>query len=242
MNTPTRSAMARQQAHQQFDEVPHSRQAPRVLVVDADPDARDLYRGVLAADGLQVVDAADGREGLVQALSQRCQVAVVDARLPYIDGLELCALLHADPLTQSTRIVVVTGDPSAEHAQRCRQRGADAVFVKPVPIESLTSAIREFVTGHSGASAEPSDPPSPGALPASAQGVARVRAHERYVSTSPPLPPPHLRCPQCDAILQYDRSHVGGVSDRHPEQWDYFVCVRHGTFQYRHRTRKLRSA
>jgi hypothetical protein len=42
-------------------------------------------------------------------------------------------------------------------------------------------------------------------------------------------------------VLQYDCSHVGGVSARHPEQWDYFLCAKHGAFQYRHRTRKLRA-
>ena len=68
-----------------------------------------------------------------------------------------------------------------------------------------------------------------------------VRAHARFETTAPPLTPPELRCPMCDRPLTYTRSHVGGVSDRHPEQWDYFTCSSScGTFQYRHRTRKLR--
>jgi len=50
-----------------------------------------------------------------------------------------------------------------------------------------------------------------------------------------------LVCPNCDRALQYVRSHVGGVSARLSEQWDYYTC--HGacgTFQYRQRTRRLR--
>ena len=50
-----------------------------------------------------------------------------------------------------------------------------------------------------------------------------------------------LVCPNCDRPLQYVRSHVGGVSARLSEQWDYYTC--HGacgTFQYRQRTRRLR--
>jgi hypothetical protein len=38
----------------------------------------------------------------------------------------------------------------------------------------------------------------------------------------------------------YEHSHVGGVSQRHPEQWDYYRCSACGRFQYRQRTRKLR--
>jgi hypothetical protein len=42
-------------------------------------------------------------------------------------------------------------------------------------------------------------------------------------------------------MLTYERSHIGGVSERNSEQWDYYECPSGcGTFQYRQRTRKLR--
>ena len=49
-----------------------------------------------------------------------------------------------------------------------------------------------------------------------------------------------LTCPSCDQPFQYDHSYVGGVSDRHAEQWDYYICSTCGMFQYRQRTRKIR--
>jgi hypothetical protein len=70
--------------------------------------------------------------------------------------------------------------------------------------------------------------------------ISRVRARERFTTTTPPLPPPELVCPSCDQKLAYECSHVGGVSDRHPEQWDAFRCTSCGSFEYRQRTRKLR--
>jgi hypothetical protein len=55
------------------------------------------------------------------------------------------------------------------------------------------------------------------------------------------LTPPELVCPDCDAPLAYLRSHLGGVSSKHPEQWDYYECPNQcGTFQHRTRTRKVR--
>jgi len=67
------------------------------------------------------------------------------------------------------------------------------------------------------------------------------RVHERRATSVPPLAPPALVCPACDAPMTYVTSRIGGVSERHPEQWDYFVCEHGcGTFQYRQRTRKLR--
>ena len=67
-------------------------------------------------------------------------------------------------------------------------------------------------------------------------------SHRRYDTSTPPATPPELRCPTCDGTLHYERSHVGGVSEKHAEQWDYFSCSGPcGRFEYRQRTRKLRS-
>ena len=67
------------------------------------------------------------------------------------------------------------------------------------------------------------------------------RSHARHHTTTPPAAPPVLMCPSCDRPLRYLHSHIGGVSIRHQEQWDYFECPGNcGTFQYRERTRKLK--
>ena len=212
-----------------------------VIVVDPDRDAREIYRRSLASSGIRVHEAIDGRDALAQVYSIHPDAVVVDARLPFIDGLQLCMLLRSDAATASIRIVAITSDGTLEQVRRFRERGADAVFVKPVPVDQLARAVRERemsplqradVVAH--VAAPPVRPP--------ARTMAKAKSHERYVSTNPPQAPPHLRCPQCDAVLHYERSHIGGVSDRHPEQWDYFVCATHGAFQYRHRTRKLRAA
>ena len=76
---------------------------------------------------------------------------------------------------------------------------------------------------------------------AGAQRLTLKKAHLRGDTTTPPERPPVLRCAFCDRELQYVRSHIGGVSSKHPEQWDYFVCsFGCGEFEYRARTRKLR--
>jgi CheY-like chemotaxis protein len=211
-------------------------EAPVALVVDADDDAREMYRHALAGDGWSVHQAADGRDALVQVYRLRPHTVLLDARLPYIDGQQLCALLRGDHSIGSLRIVATVSDGSPETVHRFRERGADEVFLKPVSIDVLVSAMR------APADTPASAPAVEAVLAASSRSLAKVRAHDRYVSTKPPQPPPNLRCPHCDAVLQYECSHVGGVSARHPEQWDYYLCSKHGEFQYRHRTRKLRAS
>jgi CheY-like chemotaxis protein len=212
-----------------------------VLVVDPDPDARAIYRSELIAAGLRVFDATDGREALVRLYGQRPHAVVVNAMLPYIDGLQLCALLREDPATAGIRIVVVTSDGTPGRVARIRGRGADAVIVKPVPPDTLASAVCQSDPDGLLPQARDTRGAALADVPPAVRRIVKVRARERYVTQHPPARPPRLRCPACDLELQYDRSHVGGVSDRHPEQWDYFVCATHGAFQYRQRTRRLRA-
>src|SRR4051794_33729996 len=63
-----------------------------ILVADADPDTRELYRVCLQAAGAKVCDALDGRDALAKTYSERPDGIVVDVQLPFIDGLELCRL------------------------------------------------------------------------------------------------------------------------------------------------------
>jgi hypothetical protein len=73
------------------------------------------------------------------------------------------------------------------------------------------------------------------------QRVRLSKSFSRFATTVPPVSPPGLVCPSRDHTLTYGESYVGGVSDRHPEQWDHYTCPGScGAFQYRHRTRKLR--
>jgi hypothetical protein len=68
-----------------------------------------------------------------------------------------------------------------------------------------------------------------------------IRAHRRFDTSTPPVAPPLLCCPNCDQPLQYVSSHIGGVNARFSEQWDYYACHNGcATFEYRQRTRRLR--
>jgi predicted RNA-binding Zn-ribbon protein involved in translation (DUF1610 family) len=64
--------------------------------------------------------------------------------------------------------------------------------------------------------------------------------HRRALfTTTPDSPPPQLVCPTCDRALVYRQTALNGVNPR--ERWDYFECPQCGRFEYRHRTRRLRT-
>ena len=210
--------------------------AVRILVADADADARSLYRESLRLVGCDVVDAADGRDALVKALSVCPTLVITETRLPGFDGYALCDVLRQDPFTRTVPILVVTAETRRPELDRARAAGADAVLNKPVTPDALLREVQRLLERPEPSRESPSSRP-----PIDRRCTSQSKAHLRAQTTTPPAPPPQLTCPSCDRQLTYEHSHVGGVSRRHAEQWDAYTCPAGcGTWEYRQRTRKLR--
>jgi CheY-like chemotaxis protein len=216
----------------------------RVLIVDADDDTRLLYRQALERAPYDVAEASDGRDALTKALAQAPSLVITELRLPFVDGFALCEILRRDPTTADVPILIVTTETRPAEVDRAR-RLADAVLTKPTLPETLLSEIQRLMMPSTNRQ-EPSV--SVRADAANKLGVRSaeyrrsvlVKAHSRFATAAPSVAPPALTCPSCDRPLSYESSHVGGVSYRQIEQWDYFSCATCGAFQYRERTRTLR--
>jgi two-component system chemotaxis response regulator CheY len=220
------------------------RDSIRILVADTDGDTRSEYRESLTLAGCDVVDAEDGRDALVSALMQRPTLVITETRLPMLDGYALCEILRSDSMTRTVPILVVTGEISAAELNRARAAGADAVLLKPVAPDALLKEIQRLLNG---SFVPPQSCVSAETSPMSRESVngqrrkPQARAYARVETASPPIRPPSILCPACDRELAYERSYLGGVSGKHPEQWDDYKCPGScGTFEYRQRTRKLR--
>jgi two-component system, chemotaxis family, chemotaxis protein CheY len=218
---------------------------PRILVADADVNIRALYRDSFTAAGYDVVEACDGREALVKAISQPPTLVVTEISLPFIDGCALCEVLRRDRTTADVPLLVITTEARPAQIDRARKAGADVVLIKPTPIEIILNEIRRLVAGEpaaaSSANATTQRDESANRLARSKHERVLSKSFPRMTTTTPPTSPPELRCPSCDRWLRYEHSEIGGVSRRHPEQWDYYTCATCGRFQHRQRTRKLRS-
>jgi len=226
---------------------------PLALLVDRDSETRRLYSTFLRQAICEVDEAEDGREALAKALTRHPSIIITETRLPGMNGFDLCRILRADEQTRSIPIVFVTGDAFAHDTKRAEASGADAVLVKPCLPERLAQEVRRVLAASREALtrartarliATVQVTKADAVLDRSRDSVRRViasRTFQRLSTMNPPLTPLTLVCPNCDRPLQYLRSHLGGVSARQAEQWDYFECAGGcGTFQYRHRTRKLR--
>jgi CheY-like chemotaxis protein len=115
-----------------------------VLVVDDDAEVRRVIRWALEDEGLAVLTAADGREGLGLATEHGPDLIVLDLTLPGLDGYDVARRLRAPP-TRPIPILVITAD--GHPATKAEQVAAYAFLRKPFRIEDLVEAVHAGLRG-----------------------------------------------------------------------------------------------
>jgi CheY-like chemotaxis protein len=115
---------------------PSRTKAQRVLVVDDYPDSADMLAEALEDMGHQVAVAHDGEKALGVAAEFSPQVALLDLRLPKIDGFELARKLR-ESHGAGVLLVAMTGLSRPEERSRASAVGFQHYFVKPVDLQKL---------------------------------------------------------------------------------------------------------
>ena len=111
-----------------------------ILVVDDDETIRTTMKAILQDEGY-IVDLAATGEGAIQKTQEKTyNVALLDIKLPDMEGIELLKLLK-DSIPR-TRKIMVTGYPSLQNAISALNKNADAYLLKPVDVEKLLEVIK----------------------------------------------------------------------------------------------------
>jgi formate/nitrite transporter len=124
--------------------------APRILVVDDDPDFVEIARLILTQEGFRVDAAADGTEALEAMKRERPDLVLLDVVMATpLDGVYVARNMAADPNLKSIPIVMVSAIDSGQHAGLLPDNvhiPIDAWLSKPVDPEHLVRTIRRFLT------------------------------------------------------------------------------------------------
>ncbi len=110
-----------------------------VLVVDDEPDIREVLNLSLADAGYRVVTAGDGAQGLAVCRQMRPQIVLTDVRMPGMDGIALLEAVKA--LDPAIEVIVVTAFGEMEMAIAALRRDASDFITKPVNHEALHLAL-----------------------------------------------------------------------------------------------------
>ena len=118
---------------------------PTVLIVDDEPAILELVRFTLEDDQVRVLEASDGRAALDIARAERPALILLDVRMPYLDGVEVCRRLRADAGFRSTRIVMLTAADQEADRARGLAAGADEYLSKPFSPLALLALVRSIL-------------------------------------------------------------------------------------------------
>jgi CheY-like chemotaxis protein len=117
----------------------------KILVVDDDPNMRQLLTLHLGNAGYDVQAAEDGIAAGYKVLRQRPELIICDVNMPYMDGFEFVAALRQDPELRDIRVMFLSTAPEIE--RRGKELGAVGYLFKPVRADWLLKLVGENVEG-----------------------------------------------------------------------------------------------
>jgi len=114
-----------------------------ILVIDDDKSIRETLKAVLEEKGYIVDTAENGESAIEKSKTKFYNLALIDIRLPDIDGVKLMTAIK-ETVPKMVKIII-TGYPSLQNAIEAVNRGADGYVVKPFNMDSVLNTIREHL-------------------------------------------------------------------------------------------------
>ncbi len=121
---------------------------PIMLVIDDNADIRTLVKQTLTGD-YNVIQAADGEEGLRMAVKYVPDIVLCDVMMPVMDGMECCRRIKEEISTSHIPVLMLTACSLDEQRMRGYESGADAYLTKPFDGEMLRSRCANLLANRS---------------------------------------------------------------------------------------------
>ena len=116
-----------------------------ILTVDDSSTMRQMITFTLKGAGYDVLEAADGVEGLELAKGRKLSLIITDVNMPRMDGITLVQRLRALPEFKFTPILVLTTESDASMKQKGKDAGATGWIVKPFSPEKLLEVVNKVL-------------------------------------------------------------------------------------------------
>jgi CheY-like chemotaxis protein len=118
----------------------------KVLIIDDDADIRSIVRLSLSRlGGMEVVEAANGAEGVRKAQDEKPDVILLDMMMPAMDGSATLAALRSQPATTTTPVIFLTAKAMRTEIERLMALGATGVLIKPFDPRTLSMDVRALI-------------------------------------------------------------------------------------------------
>jgi two-component system cell cycle response regulator DivK len=118
----------------------------RILVVEDQPDNRQIIRDVLAPTDYEITEAENGEEAIAAIAKQRPDLGLIGVQLPIMDGYEVTRQIKANPAMRSIPIIAVTSHALDGEEQTARAAGCHGYVPEPYSPRQLLAKIRQYLT------------------------------------------------------------------------------------------------
>jgi len=118
---------------------------PLVLVVDDDPQVRDVVRINLEMEGYAVVEAGNAEEGLKAVEDDAPDLVLLDVMMPQVDGWEMLRRVQERHGVGSIPVVMFSGQLESEAQREAEERGAQGFVGKPFDLRALIEQTKQIV-------------------------------------------------------------------------------------------------
>jgi two-component system chemotaxis response regulator CheY len=118
----------------------------KIVVIDDSRTARQQVKATLVEFGYEVIEAVDGRDGLMKITANADAALIIcDINMPVMNGLELLARLRLEQPTYHVPVVVLTTEAQPALLQRAKEAGAKGWIVKPFKPHTFLATVRKLV-------------------------------------------------------------------------------------------------
>jgi two-component system, cell cycle response regulator DivK len=118
----------------------------RILVVEDQPDNRQIIRDMLASTDYEIAEAQDGEQALAAVAKARPDLILIGIQLPIMDGYEVTRQIKANPAMRSIPIIAVTSYALNGEEKKARAVGCDDYVPKPFSPRQLLAKIRQYLS------------------------------------------------------------------------------------------------
>jgi len=119
----------------------------KILIVDDDPQIRDVLTQMLSAHKYETETASSGFSAGAKVATFKPGLIILDLLMPDMSGFEVCRLLKGDPDTSNIKILAITGYDTEENRDKIMKAGADDYMTKPLSKDALLGRVAGLLNG-----------------------------------------------------------------------------------------------
>lgn len=119
--------------------------ASRVLLIEDEANIAEAIRFLLTRDGCEVEVLADGHAALAAVARGRPDLVILDLMLPGISGLDILAILRANPQTAALPVLMLTAKGQGRDREAAERAGVSAFMSKPFANAEMRAVVRDLL-------------------------------------------------------------------------------------------------